>query len=66
MSRYYSNAFTGEITRVRITLFLLSLNDTCPAKSVFLWDKAKLLSDLMNDAMCVLVKNMRIRSGICR
>ena len=25
VSRYYSNAFTGEITRVRITLFLLSL-----------------------------------------
>lgn len=66
VSRYYSNAFTGEITRVRITLFLRSSNDTCPAKSLFLWDKTKLLSDLMNDAICVLVKNVRIRSGICR
>ena len=66
VSRYYSNAFTGEKTRVRITLFLLSSNDTCPAKSVFLWDKTKLLSDLMKDAICVLVKIVRIRSGICR
>ena len=63
VSRYYSNAFTGEITRVRIALFLLSSNDTCPAKSLFLWDKTKLLSDLMKDAICVKRKMCILEAG---